>query len=348
MTKKVVSLFSGCGGSSLGYKMAGMDVLAAVEFIPAAAETYRQNHPNTKMFEADIRTISGSDILESIGLEVGELDILDGSPPCASFSMAGAREKLWGKVKNYSDSKQRVDDLFFEYLRIVDEIKPKFAIAENVKGLTMGESKKVLDEIMESFVSIGYKPNYAILKACDYGAPQIRERIFIVATRNDISNKPFEYPKPTHNKQNYVTVKDVIEGLKHDQEELNMLFAAGEKYSNMKFYDEVEVGMCHPVRFNVCKNKWDEPSFTILQTNGVLSAAGLCHPFEKRRHTVAETKRIMGFPDDFILTGTWHQKIERLGRSVCPQVLCALAKKIEHMLSGDYVEQKDLGDLFNI
>lgn len=335
----VVSLFSGCGGSSLGYKMAGCNVLAAVEFIDSAAETYKANHKDTYVFNEDIRELSGSDILEKIGLNVRELDILDGSPPCAPFSTSGKVDKLWGKVKKYSETKQRVDDLFFEYIRIVDEVKPKVAVAENVKGLTFGKSKAILDEILDSFRNIGYTPNYKVLKAADYGAPQIRERVIIVATRNDILNTSFEYPEPTHfkkpneNQKKYVSVKDVISDLVNDEEELKMLFDAGEKYANMQKYDEIEdVGKCHPKRFNVCRNKWDEPSFTILQKNGVLSAAGLCHPFEKRRHTIIETKRIMGFPDDFILTGTWSQQIERLGRSVCPQVIEAVANKIKEIL----------------
>ncbi len=114
---KVVSTFSGCGGSCLGYRMAGYKVLWASEFIPAAQESYKANHPDSILDKKDIRQVQPEEILEATGLGMGELDVLDGSPPCASFSTAGKCERSWGQVKQYSDTKQRTDDLFFEYAR---------------------------------------------------------------------------------------------------------------------------------------------------------------------------------------------------------------------------------------
>jgi len=330
---KVVSLFSGCGGSSLGYKMAGMEVMCAVEFIKSAADCYKANHPTTPILVKDIRHIRGIDILDVADLQVGELDILDGSPPCASFSAVGKREKLWGKVKQYSNTNQRVDDLFFEYIRIVNELKPKVAIAENVKGLTQGKSKVVLQQILDEFSNVGYTPNFKVMKACDFGAPQVRERVIIVATRNDIQCSPFVYPEPTHKKEQYVSVKDAISDIVNSVEEVELLLDAGKKYANMQKWDEIpRPGMYHPVRFNVGKNRWDYPSYTITYNDSKLNAAGLCHPFEKRRHTVGEMKRLMGFPDSYVLLGTWQEQVERLGRSVCPQVICAVAKQVEDIL----------------
>ena len=115
----VVSTFSGCGGSCLGYEMAGYNVLYANEFIPEAQRTYRANHKNVCLDTRDIRVIQPEEILEMTKLKKGELDLFDGSPPCSSFSILGKREKGWGKVKTYSDTKQRTDDLFFEYIRIL-------------------------------------------------------------------------------------------------------------------------------------------------------------------------------------------------------------------------------------
>lgn len=109
----VISTFSGCGGSCLGYRMAGYRVLWASEFIPAAQEVYKANHPNSILDTNDIRNVQGKDILDTIGLRKGEIDIMDGSPPCSAFSRAGKGYKGWGKSKKYSDSSQRVDDLFF-------------------------------------------------------------------------------------------------------------------------------------------------------------------------------------------------------------------------------------------
>lgn len=330
---KVVSLFSGCGGSSLGYKMAGAEVLCAVEFIKSAADCYAANHTDTHVIVRDIRDIQGAEILGITGLRKGELDILDGSPPCASFSAVGKREKLWGKVKQYSNTKQRVDDLFFEYMRIVEELKPKIAIAENVKGLTQGKSKAILQQILDEFSKIGYTPNFKVLKACDFGAPQVRERVIIVATRNDITTSAFIYPEPTHEKEQYISVREAISDINNSAEEIEVLLAAGKKYANMQKWDEIpSPGMYHPVRFNVGKNRWDYPSYAITYTDSKLSAAGLCHPFEKRRHTIAEMKRLMGFPDSYVLLGTWQEQVERLGRSVCPQVICAVARQVKKVL----------------
>lgn len=332
---KVVSLFSGCGGSSLGYKMAGNEVLCAVEFIKSAADCYKMNHPCTEVLQKDIRAVAGQEILNICKLQAGDLDILDGSPPCASFSAVGKKEKLWGVVKEYSETKQRVDDLFFEYIRIISEIRPKVAVAENVKGLTQGRSKEVFNKILKSFDEIGYSVSYKILKACDYGAPQTRERVFIVAVRKDLNIKPFEFPEPTHSKETWISVKDALRDIVNNQDEINILIDAGKKYANMQKWDEIpSPGKFHPVRFNLGKNRWNAPSYAITYNDSKLNAAGLCHPFEKRRHTIPEMKRLMGFPDDYILTGTWQQQVERLGRSVCPQVVCAIAEQILKYLEG--------------
>lgn len=160
-----VSLFSGCGGSSLGYKMAGFKVLWANEFIPAAQETYHVNHPDTILDTRDIRLVQAQDILDAIGLKMGELDLLDGSPPCASFSTAGKREKGWGQVKQYSDTKQRTDDLFFEYARLVQGLQPKVFVAENVSGLVKGTAKGYFLEILAALKACGYNVVAKVLDA---------------------------------------------------------------------------------------------------------------------------------------------------------------------------------------
>ena len=139
--RKAISFFSVCGGSSLGYKLAGIKVLYANEFVKKASDVYKINFPTTIMDIRDIRTIQPTEVLEKIKLKKGELDFLDGSPPCASFSTAGKREKDWCKIKNYSGKKQRTDDLFYEYIRMVKGINPKIFIAENVSGLIQGKAK---------------------------------------------------------------------------------------------------------------------------------------------------------------------------------------------------------------
>lgn len=134
---RAASLFAGCGGSSLGYRMAGYRMMWASEFVPAAADAYAANKDERTILDRrDIRDVDPRHVLAETGLAEGQLDLLDGSPPCASFSMAGKRAALWGEVKNYSDTRQRVDDLFGEYLRIAAGLRPKVCVAENVQVKT--------------------------------------------------------------------------------------------------------------------------------------------------------------------------------------------------------------------
>ena len=164
----VVSMFAGGGGSSTGYRLAGGNVLAINEFVPMAQETYTANYPDTHIFKEDIRKLTGESILNKIGLNKGELDILDGSPPCASFSIAGAKEKMWGKVKKYSDTEQRTDDLFFEFARILNDIQPKVFVCENVAGITSGESANLLGSGQYSFFGGEENTIYHSLVNCGY------------------------------------------------------------------------------------------------------------------------------------------------------------------------------------
>lgn len=193
---KVISTFSGGGGSSLGYRMAGCTVIGASEFVPAAYEVYRLNaSPSTVIWTDDIREMSGVDMLRDVGLAVGELDILDGSPPCASFSMAGSRSKAWGKVKSYSDTKQRVDDLFYEYARVLNEMQPRAFIAENVEGLVKGAAKGYFKNIHQALERCGYRVTAGVLDSSYLGVPQARRRLIFFGLRDDLGITP-SLPKP--------------------------------------------------------------------------------------------------------------------------------------------------------
>lgn len=192
---KVASTFSGCGGSSLGYRMAGFRVVYANEFIPAAQETYRANFPGTHLDARDIRIVRVSEILRAAQVREGELDLFDGSPPCASFSSSGKRQELWGQVKQYSDTKQRTDDLFEQYIRLVKGIRPRAFVAENVEGLVRGAALGMFKEIVRELKSIGYRVEAALLDAARLGVPQHRERIIIVGVRDDLNLRP-RFPAP--------------------------------------------------------------------------------------------------------------------------------------------------------
>lgn len=192
---KVVSTFSGCGGSCLGFEQAGYEVVWASEFIDAARDTYRANHPHTILDGRDIREVSGAEILAAIGMKRGELDVFNGSPPCASFSSAGKREKGWGQVKKYSDKEQRTDDLFDEYIRLVSELYPKVFVAENVAGLVRGTAVGYFKRIMRALTELGYDVSCRVLDAQWLGVPQSRARTIFIGVRKDLGVRP-AHPKP--------------------------------------------------------------------------------------------------------------------------------------------------------
>jgi len=204
-----ISTFSGCGGSSLGYKMAGFKVLWASEFIPAAQETYRANHKGAILDTRDIRQVKPDEVLSAIGKKQGELDLMDGSPPCASFSTAGKREAGWGKVKKYSDTNQRTDDLFFEFARLLSGIKPKVFVAENVAGLVKGTAKGYFLEILAALKGCGYRVKCKVLDAQWLGVPQARQRTMFVGVREDLNIEP-QHPSPL---QYQYTLDDAISSL---------------------------------------------------------------------------------------------------------------------------------------
>lgn len=608
---KVVSTFSGCGGSSLGYKMAGYRVLWANEFIPAAQETYEANHPNTILDKRDIRTIQPQDILNATGLRRGELDLFDGSPPCASFSMAGIREEGWGKVKKYcvfplskilradlrwanaerisvgdeligfdeevknhrrlfrrtrvlstkklvedcvqiyadrrsticskmhrwlvksggnlrwkrayqlevgdrlisigkpwddassfdagwlsgifdgegcvskstpgkgrarvlsvaqndgvvlenikrvlksldfsfierkgkcpsirfnkpwekirflgsvrphrllakasklwdglsvrtaekvaitkiknlgpteviaistydktfisdgflshnSDTKQRTDDLFFEFARLVEGVQPKMFLAENVKGLTIGVAKDVLGDfqrdmfkeqdhtIIDTLMNMGYVVGYRVLNAADLGVPQSRPRVIFCGIRKDLAKKHKLEPTWPRPLMYRYTVRDAIpwivrvadgkdswaeadksvspailasdggrstssfdQGLGYVEAESDIT-----KYCTGREWDKIKPGEASSKYFQLVKVDPDEPCPTICASHGSGGIASVVHPYEKRKFSIAELKRICGFPDDFILTGEYAKQWERLGRAVPPVMMMRIA-----------------------
>lgn len=347
----VISTFSGCGGSSLGYKMAGYKVLWANEFIPAAQETYLANHKGTFLNKNDIRKVTPEDIFRETGLKKGELDIFDGSPPCAAFSTAGKREAGWGKVKKYSDTMQRVDDLFFEYSRLLEGLQPKTFVAENVSGLVKGTAKGYFKEILKTLRDCGYRVSAKVLDASWLGVPQARQRLIFIGVRNDLGLEPV-HPKPLSYQY---TTRDALPEMMntriiHDtsgawslgdvtnkpcptittQGEGQICIESETKLSNclQKEYDNVPVGSNSDKYFNLSRPHPEKPCPTITQMGGS-SAAGVVHPFEKRKFTISELKRVCAFPDDFILTGTYAQQWERLGRAVPPVMMYHIAKTIQ-------------------
>ena len=183
---KVFGTFICGGGSTMGYKLAGFEHLGGVEIDPEVADVYKTNHNPKYLFVEDIRDFANR--LE-FPEDLYNLDILDGSPPCSSFSMAGNREKDWGKTKVFREgqAEQRLDDLFFDYIRLAKKLQPKVVIAENVKGLIQGNAKAYVHRIKKEFEAAGYKVQLFLLNAASMGVPQKRERVFFICQRNDLN-----------------------------------------------------------------------------------------------------------------------------------------------------------------
>jgi DNA (cytosine-5)-methyltransferase 1 len=354
----VVSTFAGCGGSSLGYRMAGFRVLFASEFVDAARETYAANaSPTTVLDGRDVRTVSAADILAATGLEEGELDVLDGSPPCASFSTAGKREKGWGKVKRYSDTEQRADDLFFEYARLVRGLRPKVFVAENVSGLVKGTAKGYFLEILAALKACGYRVTARLLDAQWLGVPQARQRIIFVGVREDLGLDPV-HPEPLPYRYSIRDALPWIESVIHDTSgqfgagvvtdrpspaitvgvnsvnSLHFKVAGPEPETDIsrfeigREWERLRPGGQSDRYFQLVRPDPDGPSPTVTAEGGTSSLASVTHPTERRKFSIAELRRICGFPDDFVLLGTYKQQWERLGRAVPPVMMSHIAAAV--------------------
>ncbi|WP_231120565.1 DNA cytosine methyltransferase [Bacillus licheniformis] len=175
----------------MGYKLAGYDLLGKCEIDPQMMKIYRKNHNPKYPFLMDIRDFNK---MENLPDELFDLDIFDGSPPCSVFSIAGDREKAWGKEKAFREgqAKQSLDDLFFHYLDAVERLRPKIFVAENVKGMVSGNAKGYVKLVIERAKEIGYDVQLFLLNAATMGVPQRRERVFFIGRRKDLNLLPFK------------------------------------------------------------------------------------------------------------------------------------------------------------
>ncbi|GAB3164804.1 DNA cytosine methyltransferase [Telluribacter humicola] len=332
---KVISLFSGVGGSSLGYKMAGWQVLASVEFLDYQARTYRKNHIGTRVYEQDIRKMDPNKVMAELGLRPGELDILDGSPPCSSFSTAGKREKLWGKKKSYGNRTQRTDDLFFEYTRFLRIMQPKAFVAENVKGLVMGKAKGYFKKIFRELESCGYVVKARVLNAKYYGVSQGRERLIFIGYRKDLGMVP-KHPAPS---RYVIPLGKVMHGLPLPGEPLKPLRGKG-----LTVYELTKVGDKFDTAYLKAfgkRNMYTHYRLSPFKPAPTLTTSPTYYHWDRPRVlTVSEMKRITTFPDDFILLGTLANQYEACGRTVPPLMMKAIAEGIRKDI-GETIKRND-------
>jgi DNA (cytosine-5)-methyltransferase 1 len=251
---KVFSCFSCGGGSTMGYKLAGYDVVGNCEIDPKMNDMYIRNHHPRYNYQMDIRKFK---TLDDLPEELYNLDILDGSPPCSTFSLAGSREKAWGKEKVFREGQaaQTLDDLFFEFLDVAERLKPKVIIAENVKGLIMGNAKGYLNEILKRLEGMGYDAQIFMLNAAFMGVPQRRERVFVIAHQKQLPYKklglqfteqPIKYGtiksgkgKPINpNSKTYYLWTQRKQGDRHLGDINNRLIGKKSCFNTQFFYDE--------------------------------------------------------------------------------------------------------------
>lgn len=315
----VVSTFSGCGGSCLGYRMAGFKVLYANEFILAAQNTYKANHPESILDTRDIRLIQPEEILHAIGKKIGEVDLFDGSPPCASFSTSGDREKKWGEKKKYSGLIQRTDDLFFEYSRILNGLQPKVFVAENVSGLILGVAKGYFKLILSQLKSCGYNVKASLVEAQWLGVPQMRKRLIFIGVRNDLGINAV-YPKPL---PYFYSFREALDGLSDIGEYSFLSKRMNYIYNNTSPGNGFDKFVGKGSYFNKIRLSFERPIPTLM------THPDLYHPSIPRTLGINEVKRLSGFPDDFILTGSYNQQYERIGRAVPPVMMYHIAKTIQ-------------------
>lgn len=320
----VISTFSGCGGSSTGYTWAGGWVKLAVEWDANAVETYRLNYPDSTVYHGDIAALSASECLRLARLKPGELDILDGSPPCQGFSMIGKRE--------FSDQRNQ---LFREYVRLLRELQPKVFVMENVSGLVKGKMKLIFAEMLGELKRAGYNVSARLLNAKYFGVPQSRERIIIIGVRTDLKLLP-THPGAA---QRPISAGEALRSVINDEAERAWLLAMGEKYQAYRMWHllapgqkQTDVGAL--VGFSARKFHPSRPAFTIVKNDAEVSMHGSMHWLERRRFTVAEYKRFSSFPDAYQFAGGWANAVARMGNSVPPRFMQAIAEHIyEHILT---------------
>lgn len=300
---KVMSTFACGGGSSMGYKRAGCSIVAANDIDPEMAWHYKHNLHPPLYYLCPIRDLLKADLPPALF----DLDILDGSPPCSTFSMAGSREKAWGKDKHFREgqAKQVLSDLFFDYLDLVERLRPKVAIAENVKGMILGNAKGYTKMVMARFKEIGYRPQLFLLNGADCGVPQRRERVFFCAVRDDIEALPLKLA-PKHR---WISAGEAVGDLRDDLAKWEMVTASNQRHTL--------AGRTKPWPFTQ-----PSPTLTSGSSKELIDTQKRFGDF-----TFADYKRLGSFPDDY------HAKTDKIGKymigmSVPPKMTEQVARAV--------------------
>jgi len=311
----VISTFAGCGGSSLGYKMAGFKELLAIDWDDNSEKTFKINFPNVPFWNKDITKVSGQEILKETNLKKGELDVLDGSPPCQGFSTAGKRV--------IQDNR---NDLFKEFVKLVNELEPKVFVMENVPGMMRGDMKGKFNEILKVLKETNYLVKCKLLNAKYFGVPQSRERLFFIGIRKDLNKEPI-FPKPNNK---IISIQKALKNIKELGEKKTPSDKRAKYIKEMKQGEKLDKYTLNKSGFTTVKPNYSKPAPTITKT------LNLIHPIENRYFTINELKRLASFPDTFIFIGSFEQQWARIGNAVMPLQMKAIAETIkEEILNGE-------------
>jgi DNA (cytosine-5)-methyltransferase 1 len=316
----VFSTFACGGGSTMGYKLAGYNVLGCLEIDPELVQLYEKNHDPELSYCEDIRDFrQRKDLPDALY----DLDVLDGSPPCSTFSTAGNRDDDWGKEKEFREGQavQRLDDLFGEFIRLVDRLQPKVAISENVTGMLQGKAKGYVKEIARGFDEIGYDLQIFKLNAGSMGVPQMRRRVFPIARRknlgwSDLTLQFNEEPIPFGEVR-----QDQAEGYSQISEFDQWMW--NERLpSEASFGDVGERVRGKPASFNTKFIDDHRVCNTIASATGSKLICGA----ESRYLSVDELRMCSTFPMDYRFLGVRPKYV--MGMSVPPVMMAQIATEI--------------------
>lgn len=306
----VISTFAGCGGSSLGYSMAGYRELLAVEWDDHAAETFRLNFPDVPVYHDDIGKLSIQECLDRAAIQPGLLDVFDGSPPCQGFSTVGKR--ILDDPRNH---------LFREYTRLLNGLQPRAFVMENVSGMVKGKMKLAFSEILSTLKGCGYTVSARLMNTAYFNVPQARQRLIFIGVRNDLQIQP-THPAAI---ANLISVRRAIEGIASQTIGRPLCASAANVWKHIK---PGQNGSAHHPEsfFNCIKINPNEPSPTLVKSFG--GAGVMMHWTEPRTLSIEELKRCGSFPDQFQFPGKFRHQAARIGNSVPPLFMRAIAKHI--------------------
>lgn len=346
MKPKVLDLFAGVGGFSLGFEQAGFDVVFANEYDESIAKAYEKNHPNTKMLIADITEV---DFVEVFSEYVNNIDVVIGGPPCQGFSQKGQRKTIYDE-RNF---------LFKFYVKIVEYVQPRYFVMENVPNLLTAENGYFRNEIETLFNSLGYNLKMGILNASDYGVPQNRRRAIIIGKRNGVA------PTLPIQQSDKTTIWDAISDLSYlnsgegtDEQDYiippQSCYQEEMRKGSLKVFNHIatkhsdialerlalippnrgkEVLPTEHLTKSIFSGTWtrmgkDEVSVTITTRFDTPSSGKFTHPYLNRAITVREAARIQSFPDVFHFIGSKGSQMKQVGNAVPPKLAKAVAEVI--------------------